>query len=223
MADMPRLRHNAMRLFPRARRAQASRVADVMVDKVGSYMIGNLLISLAAGLASFALFAILGVSFAVPLAFVVAVCDLIPTIGATLGAVVCVLAALLTTELWPTTVIVAIFFVVYQQLENYYLAPRILRSTVSLSAPAVLLSGLIGGTVLGLIGALMAIPIAAGLKVVLGERLQARDSADPDPDTDSDAEVSSQAGARLNPFNTAPGTFRTVRTRGHAALIHEEK
>jgi len=124
----------------------------------------------------------------VPLAFVVAVCDLIPTIGATLGAVICVLAALLTTELWPTTVIVAIFFVVYQQVENYFIAPRILRSTISLSAPAVLLAGLIGGTALGLIGALMAIPIAAGLKVVLGERLQARDSAAADADSDSDTD-----------------------------------
>ena len=203
MADMPRLRHNAMRLFPKAHRARAGRVADVMVDKVGSYMIGNLLISLAAGLASFALFAILGVPFAVPLAFVVAVCDLIPTIGATLGAVICVLAALLTTELWPTTVIVAIFFVLYQQVENYWIAPRILHSTVSLSAPAVLLSGLIGGTVLGLIGALMAIPIAAGLKVVLGERLQARDSADPDPDPDTDADA--DADAELSPRAAAGG------------------
>jgi predicted PurR-regulated permease PerM len=114
-------------------------------------------------------------------------------------------------------VVVAIFFVVYQQVENYFIAPRILHSTVSLSAPAVLLSGLIGGTVLGLIGALMAIPIAAGLKVVLGERLQARDSAD------ADTEVSSSAGARLNPFNTAPRTFRTVSRRGHAALNYEEK
>ena len=169
------------------------------------------LLSLVAGVASFAVFAILGVPFAVPLAFVVAVCDLIPTIGATLGAVICVLAALLTTDLWPTTVVVAIFFVLYQQVENYFIAPRILRSTVSLSAPAVLLSGLIGGTVLGLIGALMAIPIAAGLKVVLGERLQARDSADADADADADAEVSSRAGARLNPFNTAPRTDPTVR------------
>jgi predicted PurR-regulated permease PerM len=92
MADMPRLRQNAIRLFPKGRRAQADRVADVMVDKVGSYTV--------------------------------------------------VLAALLTTELWPTTVIVVIFFVVYQQVENYFIAPRILRSTISLSAPAVLLSGL---------------------------------------------------------------------------------
>jgi predicted PurR-regulated permease PerM len=143
------------------------------------------------------------------------------------GAVICVLAALLTTELWPTTVVVAIFFVAYQQVENYFLAPRILRSTVSLSAAAVLLAGLIGGTVLGLIGALMAIPIAAALKVVLGERLQARDSADPDADADTDAdteaELSPRGATRLNPFNAAPRTFRTVGRRGHAALIHGEK
>jgi predicted PurR-regulated permease PerM len=178
MADLPRLRHGVMRLFPRAHREQTGRIADVMVDKVGAYMIGNLLISLAAGLASFAVFTALGLPFAVPLAFVVALCDLIPMIGATLGAVVCVLVALFATEIWPTTVLVAAFFVGYQQLENYLIAPRILRSTVSLSAAAVLLAGLIGGTVLGLVGALMAIPVAAALKVVLSERLHARDAAD---------------------------------------------
>jgi predicted PurR-regulated permease PerM len=177
MADLPRLRHGVMRLFPQAHRARFGQVSQVMVDKVGDYMIGNLLISLAAGLASFAVLQALGVPFAVPLAFVVALCDLIPMIGAALGAVVCVLAALLTTDLWPTTVIVALFFVAYQQLENYLIAPRILRHTVSLSAAAVLLASLIGGTVLGLVGALMAIPVAAGLKVVLAERLQARDGA----------------------------------------------
>jgi predicted PurR-regulated permease PerM len=178
MADLPRLRHGVMRLFPHAHRARFGQISQVMVDKVGDYMIGNLLISLAAGLASFAVLQGLGVPFAVPLAFVVALCDLIPMIGAALGAVVCVLAALLTTDLWPTTVIVALFFVAYQQLENYLIAPRILRHTVSLSAAAVLLASLIGGTVLGLVGALMAIPVAAGLKVVLAERLQARDGTE---------------------------------------------
>jgi predicted PurR-regulated permease PerM len=177
MADLPRLRHGVMRLFPHAHRDRFGQISQVMVDKVGDYMIGNLLISLAAGLASFAVLQGLGVPFAVPLAFVVALCDLIPMIGAALGAVVCVLASLLTTDLWPTTVIVAFFFLAYQQLENYLIAPRILRHTVSLSAAAVLLASLIGGTVLGLVGALMAIPVAAGLKVVLAERLQARDGA----------------------------------------------
>ncbi|MGI8450069.1 MAG: AI-2E family transporter [Streptosporangiaceae bacterium] len=176
MADLPRLRRGAARLFPQAHRERFSQIADVVVDKVGAYMIGNLLISLAAGIASFAVFTALGLPFAVPLAFVVALCDLIPMIGATLGAVICTAAALLTTELWPTTVIVALFFVAYQQLENYLIAPRILRHTVSLSAAAVLLAALIGGTALGLVGALMAIPVAAALKVLLAARLQARDA-----------------------------------------------
>jgi len=192
MADLPRLRHGVQRLFPKAHRARFGRIADVMVDKVGAYMIGNLLISLAAGVASFAIFMALGVPFAVPLAFVVALCDLIPMIGATLGAVICVLAALLTTELWPTTVIVALFFVAYQQLENYLIAPRILRHTVSLSAAAVLLAALIGGTVLGLVGALMAIPVAAALKVVLAEQLHARDAASADSGAPEDRETASR-------------------------------
>ncbi len=177
MADLPRLRRGVLRLLPHAHRAQFGRVADVIIDKVGAYMIGNILISLVAGGASFIVFTVLGVPFSVPLAFVVAVCDLIPLIGATLGAVISVLVALLATDLWPTTVLVAGFFLAYQQLENYLIAPRILRTTVSLSAAAVLLAGLIGGTALGLVGAVMAIPVAAGLKVVLTERLQARDDS----------------------------------------------
>jgi predicted PurR-regulated permease PerM len=78
-------------------------------------------------------------------------------------------------------VIVGVFFLVYQQIENYLIAPRIQRQTVSLSAAAVLLASLIGGTVLGLVGTLMAIPVAAALKVLMAERLQARDEADPGP------------------------------------------
>jgi predicted PurR-regulated permease PerM len=180
LIDLPRLQRSVVLLFPRAHRAKFGRIAEVMVDKVGSYMIGNILISLVAGLAAFGALAALGVPFAVPLAFLVAVTDLIPMVGATLGAVVCIAVALLTTRLWPTTVLVAAFFVAYQQLENYLLAPRIMRRPVQLSPAAVLLAGLIGGASLGLIGALMAIPIAAGGKVLLSERLQARDAADTD-------------------------------------------
>ena len=96
LADLPRLRRGAVLLFPRARRARVSRIADVMVDKVGAYTLGNILISLVAGLTAWAALTALRVPFALPLAFVVAVCDLIPTIGATLGAVICVLVALPT-------------------------------------------------------------------------------------------------------------------------------
>jgi predicted PurR-regulated permease PerM len=183
MADLPRLRNGLVRLFPRARRSQLGRVADVVIDKVGAYMIGNILISLVAGLASFVCLTALRVPFSVPLAFVVALTDLIPMIGATLGAIIVVLLTLFTKGLWPAAVLVAIFFLVYQQLENYFVAPRILRSTVNLSAAAVLLAGLIGATALGLVGALMAIPVAAAMRVLLTEQLQARDAAEAKSET----------------------------------------
>jgi predicted PurR-regulated permease PerM len=183
LADLPRLRRGAVLLVPRARRAQFSRIVDVIVDKVGAYTSGNILISLVAGLAAFAALTALRVPLAAPLAFLVAVADLIPTIGATLGAVICVLVALPTTPLWPNTVLLAVFFVLYQLLENYAIAPRIMRKTIELRPGAVLLASLIGGTALGLIGALMAIPIAAAVTVLVSERLQARDEADTDPAT----------------------------------------
>jgi predicted PurR-regulated permease PerM len=204
LADMPRLRSNAALLFPRAHRARFSRIADVMVDKVGSYMMGNILISLVAGLAAFGALAALGVPFAVPLAFVVAVTDLIPMIGATLGAVICVAVALLATRLWPTTVLVAVFFVAYQQLENYVLAPRIMRRPVQLSPAAVLLAGLIGGAALGLVGALMAIPITAGAKVLLSERMQARDAADSDAAAVGSGASATTQAAQPGPTSSHP-------------------
>src|SRR5215217_2064019 len=177
MADMPRIRSGLVRLFPVSRRPQARQVVDLVVDKVGGYMIGNIIISLIAGVVSFIAFTILGVRFAVPLAFVVAICDLIPMIGATLGAIIGVTVALFSSGVWPTTVLVAAFFIAYQQLENYLIAPRVLKTTVELGAAAVLIAGLIGATILGLVGALLAIPVAAAFNVLLNERLVAHETA----------------------------------------------
>ena len=185
MLDLPRLRRGLLRLLPSAHRAPTGRIADIVINKVGGYMIGGIVTAMLAGTSAFIVFTVLGVPYAVPLAIVVATCDLIPMIGATLGAVIGVLVTVLATELWPTTVIVAGFFLVYQQLENYLIAPRIQRSTVSLSAAAVLVAALIGGTALGLVGAVMAIPVAAVPKVVLTERLQARDAQGTDAPGDS--------------------------------------
>jgi predicted PurR-regulated permease PerM len=177
MADLPRLRSGLVRLFPIDRRVRAKQVLDLVIDKVGGYMIGNIIISIFAGVFSYLAFRLLGVPFATPLAVLVAVFDLIPMIGATLGAITGVLVALFTKPLWPTTVLVAVFFVVYQQVENYLIAPRVLKTTVNIGAAAVLLAGLIGATLLGLVGALMAIPVAAAFNVLLNERLAVREAA----------------------------------------------
>ncbi|HEV7898667.1 MAG TPA: AI-2E family transporter [Planosporangium sp.] len=167
MADMPRMRRGLVRLFPHRRRPQVAEIVNVVVDKVGAYMIGNLIISLFAGISTFMCLALLKVPFALPLAIAVAIADLIPLVGATLGAALCVLVTFFTVDLWPAGVIVLVFFIVYQQVENYLIAPRVLRNTVDLSSVAVLLVALIGGSVLGVVGALMSIPIAAAVKVVL--------------------------------------------------------
>jgi len=179
MSDLPRLRRGLVRLFPQARRPRVAEVVNVLVDKVGAYMIGNLIISLIAGFASFALLFALGVPYALPLAVAVAITDLIPLIGATIGAVLCTAITFFTSDLWPETVVVALFFIVYQQLENYVLVPRVMRNTVDISSLAVLLSALVGATVLGVMGALMAIPVAAAVKVVLTPVIESRNEPAP--------------------------------------------
>jgi len=171
MADMTRLQRGAVRLFPPAHRPRVAHAINVVTDKVGAYMIGNVVISLIAGAATFACLEAVRVPFALPLAVTVALTDLIPMVGATLGAAICVLVTALTTDIWPKTVVVLLFFIVYQQLENYLIAPRVLRGSVDLSAVAVFLVALIGGTILGLVGAVMAIPLAATAKVLLSGAL----------------------------------------------------
>ena len=175
MADMARLRRGTVRLFPPAQRARANHAIDVVADKVGAYMIGNLVISLIAGAATFVCLELVGVPFALPLAVTVALTDLIPMIGATLGAAVCVIVAAIASGIWPQAVIVLLFFIAYQQLENYVIAPRVLRGSVDLSAVAVFLVALVGGTILGLVGAVMAIPLAATAKVLLSAAIRADD------------------------------------------------
>ena len=167
MADLPRLRRGLLALFPPRRRERVGDIVDVVVEKVGGYMIGNLTISVFAGVSSFACLAVLRVPFAVPLAVTVALADLIPMVGATLGAAICVLVTAFTVGVWPQAVVVVIFFVLYQQVENYLLVPRVYRNTVNMSSAAVLLVALTGGTLLGLAGAVMAIPIAATIKVAV--------------------------------------------------------
>jgi predicted PurR-regulated permease PerM len=167
MADLPRLRRAPVRLFPPHRRARVAEIIEVVVDKVGGYMIGNIIISLLAGLTSFGCLELVGVPFALPLAVTVALTDLIPMVGATLGAAVCVLVSLLTAGVWPASVVVLAFFIAYQQIENYLIVPRVMRSSVDLPSMAVLLVALVGGTLLGLVGAVMAIPVAAAVKVII--------------------------------------------------------
>jgi predicted PurR-regulated permease PerM len=197
MADLPRLRRGLVRLFPRPRRPQAAEVVNVVVEKVGAYMVGNLIVSLVAGVTSFAVLMVMGVPYALPLAVAVAITDLIPMVGATVGAVLVTGITFFTTNLWPETIVIIAFFFVYQQLENYLLVPRVMRNTVDISSLAVLLSALVGGSVLGAMGAVMAIPIAAAVKVVLTPMIERHtESAPPAAVAPTEVKEESTAPAR---------------------------
>jgi predicted PurR-regulated permease PerM len=159
-------------LMPEASRARWRAVANDIYKTVGGYVTGNLLISLIAGVSATIVLVALGVPFALALGLLVAILDLIPLAGATLAAIVVSLVAL--TESVTTGIVVAAFFVVYQQLENHLLQPLVYGRTVKLSPLIVLIAVLVGAEVAGIIGALGAIPIAGTIQIVLLDWLAAR-------------------------------------------------
>lgn len=167
MLDLPRLRAGVVRLFPVDRRQRYRGMVEVVVDKVGTYMIARLAIGVVSGLVALVGLVVLHIPYPLPLAIIIGALDVIPLLGHPIGALIAVVVALFTVRLWPTTVVLVGFFVIYQQLENYVLGPRILRSSVDLSAAAVLFAALVGAAVLGVVGVLLAIPLAAAVKVLL--------------------------------------------------------
>jgi predicted PurR-regulated permease PerM len=144
-----------------------TRILDESLERIGGYVSGNIFISIIAGTLAFLVLEILGVPFAAALAVWVAIADLIPGVGAMLGAVVCVVVALFSSV--GDGIAVAVYFIVYQRVENYLILPRVMTKAIDLSAPAVIITLLIGSSLAGLAGALIALPIAAALKVIVRE------------------------------------------------------
>lgn len=152
-------------VVPRRRRATVKVIAADAAGAVSGYMVGNLLVSLIAGSAAFLCLLVLGVPAPVVLALWVAFADLIPLVGATIGAAACVLAAYLHS---PSAGIIAlIFFVIYQQLENGVIYPWLMARKVKVNPLVVLLSVLLAVEVFGLIGALLAVPVSGALQVIV--------------------------------------------------------
>ncbi|MEZ5408439.1 MAG: AI-2E family transporter [Acidimicrobiales bacterium] len=134
---------------------------------VSGYMIGNLIISVCAGVASFVFLFVLGVPAALVLALFVAVADLVPLVGATVGAAAAVLGALLVSP--GAGIAAVVFFVIYQQFENFVLAPMVMARTVKINPLVTLLSVLLGVELFGFDGALLAVPMAGALNVIVKE------------------------------------------------------
>jgi len=160
------------RLLPEESQPRWRKVGDDIYRTVGGYVTGNLLISLIAGGLTTIVLLVLGVPYAVALGLIVAILDLIPLAGATIAAILIGIVAFLHSI--PAGIIVIVFFIVYQQVENHVLQPVVYGRTVQLSPLAVLISILIGAELAGILGALAAIPVAGSIQVLINDWLAHR-------------------------------------------------
>jgi predicted PurR-regulated permease PerM len=157
-----------LKLHPPDRAVRLERMADRSAEAIGNYVGGALLQATIAGISTFVVLTILGVPFAGPLAILTAVFDLIPLVGATIGAIIVGLVTVFTD--FPTvTIIWAIWAIVYQQIENTVIQPRIQSKAVDVQPFIVLVSVLFGSTLFGIAGALLAIPVAASIQIAVRE------------------------------------------------------
>jgi predicted PurR-regulated permease PerM len=168
LTNMPRVKREALRLVRKDKRARAAAVVEKVFAKVGGWMEGMVLVSITAGVVAFVFLLIVDVPYPHALAMFVSLCALIPMVGATLGAVVCALVAGIADGL-VTGVVTFAFFALYQQVENYVISPRIMKKTVDVSPATVILAAMAGGTLLGPIGILLAVPASAAIKVLVHE------------------------------------------------------
>jgi predicted PurR-regulated permease PerM len=172
VAALPRIRAGLYRLVPHSRRPRAILIGDEISAKVGGYVLGNLVISVIAGVLTLIWLLIFGVPYAVLLAITVAVLDLIPVIGSVIGGVLVSLVAL--TVSLPVCLATLGFVLVYRFVEDYLLIPKIIGSAVKVPALVTIVAVLIGGALLGVVGALVAIPIAAAGLLLVEEVLYSR-------------------------------------------------
>ena len=167
LAGMPRIKLFAYRLAPHSRRARVILIGDEIFTKVGGFVLGNVVTSAIAGLGTYLWMLAFGIPYPILLGLFVAIMDLIPVIGSTIGGAVVSLVAL--TVSLPVAIATLAFYIAYRLAEDYLLVPRIMGSTVKVPAVVSLVAVLVGGTLMGIVGALVAIPAAAALRLLLHE------------------------------------------------------
>ena len=155
-------------LAPASRRDRVSKLGNRIIRSVGGYVSGAFVVAMCAGISSLIFLFVAGLGqYAVALAFVVALLDVIPMIGATIGAVIVTAIAFATD--WKIGVACLIFYVIYQQVENYVIYPRVMQKSVDVPGAVTVIAALVGASLLGVVGALLAIPTAAALLMLTKE------------------------------------------------------
>jgi predicted PurR-regulated permease PerM len=172
LASLPKVKHAAYGMVPASRRPRFISLSEEIMRRVGSYAIGQVAVASINAVCSWIMMSIIGIRYAAVLAVAVGFLGLIPMVGASLGAAVVAMVALFDDP--KKAAIALVYYVIYQQVENYVVAPRIMQRTISVPGAVTVIAALAGGTLLGILGALVAIPVAAGLLLIYEEVLLPR-------------------------------------------------
>jgi predicted PurR-regulated permease PerM len=168
LASLPTMKNALYKLAPASRRDRVSMLGDQIVRGIGGYVSGAFVVALCAGISTLVFLVIVGMAeYAVALALVVAILDVIPMIGATLGAII-VCAIAFATDL-KVGIAAVVFYVAYQQVENYLIYPRVMSRSVEIPGALTVIAALVGAALLGVVGALLAIPTAAAVLLIVRE------------------------------------------------------
>ncbi|GAA1341389.1 putative PurR-regulated permease PerM [Arthrobacter roseus] len=172
LASLPAMKKWAYKLAPRSKRRRVEILSETITSSVGNYVIGQACVALLNATAAFIFMSIAHVPFSILLTFVVALLAFIPLIGAVIAAIVVTLVAL--TAGWQTTLLFVIPYLAYLQFEAYFVSPRIMHKAVSVPGAVAVIAVIAGGSLLGVLGALIAIPAAAAVMLLLEEIFIAR-------------------------------------------------
>lgn len=167
LVEAEHLRHGLIRLFPRARRARVEKASRDITVKVSAWLGGQVLLGTIIGVTTAIGLGLLGIPFFYVLALIAGIGELIPVIGPILSAIPAL--AIAATISWKKALFVLIFFIIQQQFENHILVPKVMERQVGVSPVMVILALLIGGNLLGILGALLAVPTVAIIQVVFNE------------------------------------------------------
>jgi predicted PurR-regulated permease PerM len=168
LSTLPKIKRSLYRMAPASTRARVTDLGDRILDSVGAYVSGAFLVAMAAGISSLIFLLLVGLNeYAVALAAVVTVLDVIPMIGATLGAVIVTAIGFATDP--QIGLYCLIFYIAYQQFENYVIYPRVMSRSVDLPGSLIVIAALVGASLLGVVGALLAIPTAAAITLLVRE------------------------------------------------------
>ncbi|TDQ03523.1 MULTISPECIES: AI-2E family transporter [Microbacteriaceae] len=164
-ASLPAIKRSAYQLVPASRRARFADLGDQITDSVGKYVMGQVLLALVNGILSAIFLTVIGAKFPILLASIAFFFSLIPLVGTITGSVIIVAVCFLSGT--PTAIAAAIYYLIYMQVEAYVLSPRIMNRAVSVPGALVVVAALAGGTLLGILGALVAIPFAAAILLIV--------------------------------------------------------